>query len=724
MILQQYQQLKKIVGEYLPPEQIARIDQAFNLASNAHEGQFRTGGEPYITHPVTVACTLARYHLDYETIMAGILHDVVEDTPVTKEQLQKFFGSNVSNLVAGVTKLDKIQFSNYKEAQVANLRKMVMAMVQDIRVIIIKLADRMHNMQTLRPLRPDKRRRIAKETLEIYTPLANRLGMHAIKDKLEALCFENIYPFRSKTLSNAVNHALSNRKTEIESIVADVYKELEKRNIKGRIFCRDISIFNIYRKLQTHKLEFHGVLDNYCFTVIVNDIDTCYRVLGIIHSLYKPKPNSFKDYIAVPKRNGYQSIHTALIGPHGMPIEMLIRTEFMNAMSEMGVLARWSYNTTDDKTSSAVMQQAQRWMNNLLELQENAGNAFEFVEGVKDDLFPDEIYVFTPEGNILELPMGSTPIDFAYAIHTDIGQTCIGARVDHQPYPLSWKLVSGQSVEIITSPTGRPNTSWLNFVVTSRARTKIKQYLNNLAADEAIVLGRRIVLNSVSFRSISEIPQDKMNLILRETKHSDCNELFRDIALGNEMSLLVVQKILGQSSRSDPTSYGMPTDKKFPIRGTFGLLINFAQCCQPVPGDEIVAQVTSGKGLIIHRCECTQLKHETDLTRDKLMQVEWDEDLIEQVFQTSITIEYINAVGVLPHLLRVISDAEGIIGDMSTYRKDSTSSVMELKIGVQSLEHLNGIIKSLKILPNVLTVSRHTYSSSRNSHAKNQMVPS
>jgi guanosine-3',5'-bis(diphosphate) 3'-pyrophosphohydrolase len=407
-----------------------------------------------------------------------------------------------------------------------------------------------------------------------------------------------------------------------------------------------------------------------------------------------------------------------------MPIEMLIRTEFMNAMSEMGVLARWSYNTTDDKTSSAVMQQAQRWMNNLLELQENAGNAFEFVEGVKDDLFPDEIYVFTPEGNILELPMGSTPIDFAYAIHTDIGQTCIGARVDHQPYPLSWKLVSGQSVEIITSPTGRPNTSWLNFVVTSRARTKIKQYLNNLAADEAIVLGRRIVLNSVSFRSISEIPQDKMNLILRETKHSDCNELFRDIALGNEMSLLVVQKILGQSSRSDPTSYGMPTDKKFPIRGTFGLLINFAQCCQPVPGDEIVAQVTSGKGLIIHRCECTQLKHETDLTRDKLMQVEWDEDLIEQVFQTSITIEYINAVGVLPHLLRVISDAEGIIGDMSTYRKDSTSSVMELKIGVQSLEHLNGIIKSLKILPNVLTVSRHTYSSSRNSHAKNQMVPS
>lgn len=706
MILQQYQQLKDLIKEYLPPEQIARIDAAFTIANNAHEGQFRSGGEPYITHPVTVACTLAKSHLDYETIMAGLLHDVVEDTPITKAQLQKLFGSNVSNLVAGVTKLDKLQFSNYKEAQVANLRKMVLAMAQDIRVIIIKLADRLHNMQTLRPLRPDKRRRIAKETLEIYTPIANRLGMHAIKDKLEALCFENIYPYRCRTMTNAVNQAISNRKTEIDTVIRELDAELAKRGIKGKIFCRDISVFNIYRKLQAHKLEFHSILDNYCFTVIVNDVDTCYRVLGIVHSLYKPKPNTFKDYIAVPKINGYQSLHTALIGPHGMHIEVLIRTDFMNAMSELGVLARWSYNTTDDQTSSAVMQQAQRWMNNLLELQENAGNAFEFVESVKDDLFPDEIYVFTPEGNILELPVGSTPIDFAYAIHTDIGQTCIGARVDHQPYPLSWKLVSGQSVEIITSPSGRPNTSWLNYVVTSRARTKIRQYLNNLTADEAIVLGRRIVLNAINYQTIAQIPKERMDRILRETEHASADELFRDIALGNEMCLLVVQKVLGQNTRSDPGTFGLPTDKKFPIRGTFGMLISFAPCCQPIPGDEIVAQVTTGKGLVIHRCDCARLKHETDLTKDKLMQVEWDERLIEQVFQTSITIEYINSVGILPHLLRVIGDAGAVIGDMSTSRKDSTSSVMELKIGVQSLEHLNTVIKSVRILPNILSVNR------------------
>ncbi len=706
MILQQYQQLKDIIKEYLPPEQIARIDHAFTIASNAHEGQLRAGGEPYITHPVTVACTLARYHLDYETIMAGLLHDVVEDTPITMAQLQKLFGANVASLVAGVTKLDKLQFSNYKEAQVANLRKMVMAMVQDIRVIIIKLADRMHNMQTLRPLRPDKRRRIAKETLEIYTPIANRLGMHAIKDKLEALCFENIYPFRSAVMTGAVTQAIKNRKATIDQITEDVQKELEKRGIKGTIFCRDVSVFNIYRKLQAHKLEFHSILDNYCFTVIVDSVDTCYRSLGILHTLYKPRPGAFKDYIAVPKRNGYQSLHTALIGPHGMPIEMLIRTEFMNAMSEMGVLARWSYNATEDQTSSAVMRQAKRWMNNLLELQESAGNAFEFVENVKDELFPDEIYVFTPEGSILELPAGSTPVDFAYAIHTDIGQKCIGARVDHQPYPLSWKLLSGQSVEIITSPTGRPNTSWLNFVVTSRARSKIRQYLNNLTKEEAVVLGRRLALNAVSLSSISEIPREKMDQILQETEHNTPDELFRDIALGNEMCLLVVQKILGSGAGSDPASYGLPADKKFPIRGTFGMLISFAPCCQPVPGDDIVAQVTTGKGLIIHCSNCRQLKHETEQSRDKFLQVEWDDHLIEQIFQTTITIEFINATGALAHIIRVIGDAGAVIGDMSTNRKDSTSSIMELKVGVQSLDHLNSIMKEIRILPNVLTVNR------------------
>lgn len=704
MILQQYQKLKELIGTYLPEDQIAKIDSAYEIARNAHEGQKRAGGEPYITHPVTVACTLAEYKLDYETIMAGLLHDVVEDTPITKNQIFDLFGQTVANLVAGVTKLDKLQFSNYKEAQVANLRKMVMAMVQDIRVIIIKLADRTHNMQTLKPLRPDKRRRIAKETLEIYTPIANRLGMHSIKDKLEALCFENIYPFRCEILTNAVNAAISNRKIEIEQVIVEVKKHLEHNNIQGKVFCRKISVFNIYRKIQEHRIEFHNILDNYCFTVIVNSVDTCYRTLGMLHNLYKPKPNTFKDYIAVPKSNGYQSLHSSLIGPHGMPIEVLIRTEFMDAMAEMGVVARWSYTTIDDQTKSAVQQQAQRWMNNLLELQESAGNAFEFVENVKDDLFPDEIYVFTPEGNILELPEGSTPVDFAYAIHTNIGQTCIGARVDHQPYPLSWKLVSGQSVEIITSPTGRPNTSWLNFVVTSRARSKIRQYLKNMTVEEALVLGRRLFINAINKRNINEIPQEKIDLLLKETEHSSMDDLYRDIALGNEMSVLVAQRILG-TDKDDIQSNGIHT-KKLPIRGTFGMLLNFAQCCQPIPGDDIVAHVTTGKGLVIHCKECKQLKREIEKSHDRLLPVEWDERLNDQEFQTTIKLEYENETGALAHILRVIGDIGASIGDVNTGRKDSTSFSLEVKISVRDIEHLHKIIKSLKILPFVLLVQR------------------
>ncbi len=706
MILPQYQKLKEQVSAYLPADQIAKIDKAYDIARNAHEGQMRAGGEPYITHPVAVACTLAEYHLDYEAIMAGLLHDVVEDTPITKTQILELFGQTVANLVAGVTKLDKLQFSNYKEAQVANLRKMVMAMVQDIRVIIIKLADRTHNMLTLRPLRPDKRRRIAKETLEIYTPIANRLGMHSIKDKLEALCFENIYPMRCQILTNAVNAAINNRKDQIDQVISEVMNHLEHNNIQGKVFCRQISVFNIYRKIQEHRLEFHNILDNYCFTVIVESVDTCYRTLGMLHNLYKPKPNTFKDYIAVPKSNGYQSLHTSLIGPHGMPIEMLIRTEFMDAMAEMGVVARWSYATSNDQTKSAVQQQAQRWMNNLLELQESAGNAFEFVENVKDDLFPDEIYVFTPEGNILELPEGSTPVDFAYAIHTNIGQTCIGARVDHQPYPLSWKLVSGQSVEIITSPTGRPNTSWLNFVVTSRARSKIRQYLKNMTDEEALVLGRRLFINAVNVRSLSEIPKDKIDQLLKETEHATLEDLYKDIALGNEMTVLVAQRILGPQKDAVSAPAGYLHTKKLPIRGTFGMLLNFAQCCQPIPGDNIVAHVTTGKGLVIHCKDCKQLKHEIEKSHDKLLPVEWDESLNDQSFQTTIKLVYENETGALAHILRVIGDADASIGDVNTDRINSTDFSLEIKISVRDTNHLSEIMKSLKILPFVLSVQR------------------
>ena len=430
-----WEKLNNIIKIYIPADQKELIKKAFDLAYDAHSGQKRGSGEPYITHPVAVACKLAKIHLDHETIMAGLLHDVVEDTPVTKEQITKLFGQTTANLVAGVTKLDKLQFNDYKEAQVANIRKMVLAMVQDIRVILIKLADRTHNMQTLEGLRLDKRQRIARETLEIYAPIANRLGMHQIKETLEDLCFKNIYPMRYKVLKKSIELAVDNRIDAIETVTETFKENIRNKGIKCRVFYRPISIFNIYRKIRSKEIAFHSLLDNFCFTIIVDDVDLCYRTLGILHSIYKPKPGFFKDYIAVPKSNGYQSLHSALNGPHGMPIEVLIRTEFMDIMSEKGIAARWAVGQNDQNTKSAVQEQAQRWMNNLLELQANIGNAFDFVENVKDALFPSEIYVFTPNA-IIELPVGSTAVDLAYALGTDVGNSCSGVIVDHSPYSM------------------------------------------------------------------------------------------------------------------------------------------------------------------------------------------------------------------------------------------------------------------------------------------------
>ena len=606
-LLYLFEDLKTLLSSYLPAEQVSLVQEAFIVARDAHEGQTRSSGEPYITHPVAVATILAEMRLDYETVSAALLHDVIEDTPVTKEQLAAQFGSAVAELVYGVSKLDKLKFRDHKEAQAENFRKMVMAMVQDIRVILIKLADRTHNMRTLGALRPDKRRRIARETLEIFSPIANRLGIHSFKSELEELGFEALYPMRARILRESVKRARGNRKEVIDSVYKEIDGRLHEAGIKAAVYGREKNLYSIYNKMVKKELHFYEVMDIYAFRVIVDDIDTCYRVLGQMHSLYKPRPGRFKDYIAIPKTNGYQSLHTSLVGPHGVPVEIQIRTEYMDQMADKGVAAHWAYKSSGDATGSTAQIRAQRWMKNLLELQQSAGNSFEFIESVKTDLFPDEIYVFTPEGRILELPAGATPVDFAYAVHTDIGNSCVGARVERQPFPLSRPLTSGQTIEIITAPGARPNAAWLNFVVTSRARTKIRQFLKNLRTEESIILGRRLLSHSLGGKKIEDVPADNLQQVLQDTRHESLDGLLADIGLGNQMSVVIARRLLGLHDQ-EPEKKTSSAHRKLPIRGAGGMLVTFAKCCRPIPGDAIIAHISPGKGLVVHQEGCPNIR--------------------------------------------------------------------------------------------------------------------
>ena len=706
-LLYLFEDLKTLLGSYLPEEQVTRIQDAFLVARDAHEGQTRSSGEPYITHPVAVATILAEMHLDYETISAALMHDVIEDTPVTKEQLALQFGPAVAELVSGVSKLDKLKFRDHKEAQAENFRKMVMAMVQDIRVILIKLADRTHNMRTLGSLRPDKRRRIARETLEIFSPIATRLGIHTCKSELEELGFEALYPMRARILRESVKRARGNRKEVIDSVYKEIAGRLQDAGIKAEVCGREKNLYSIYNKMVKKELRFYEVMDIYAFRVIVDDIDTCYRVLGQMHSLYKPRPGRFKDYIAIPKTNGYQSLHTSLVGPHGVPVEIQIRTEYMDQMADKGVAAHWAYKSNGDITGSTAQIRAQRWMKNLLELQQSAGSSFEFIESVKTDLFPDEIYVFTPEGRILELPAGATPVDFAYAVHTDIGNSCVGARVERQPFPLSRPLTSGQTIEIITAPGARPNAAWLNFVVTSRARTKIRQFLKNLRAEESIILGRRLLSHSLGGKKFEEIPAENLQQVLQDTRHESLDGLLADIGLGNQMSVVIARRLLGQHEQEQEKKTS-PAYRKLPIRGASGMLVSFAKCCRPIPGDAIVAHISPGKGLVVHQEGCPNIRG-YNREPDKYQPVQWDmEHLGEQEFKTGIQVEVVNHQGVLAQLANVISATGANIHSISTEEKDARVYQVNLLITAKHRVHLADIMRKIRVMPDVLRVNRTT----------------
>jgi guanosine-3',5'-bis(diphosphate) 3'-pyrophosphohydrolase len=697
-----FDSLKDVAQEYLTEPQIEALRHSYVIAREAHEGQTRSSGEPYIIHPVAVARILAEMRLDLETLQAALLHDVIEDTDVSKEELETKFGTAVAELVDGVSKLDKLKFRDRKEAQAENFRKMVLAMVQDIRVILIKLSDRTHNMRTLGALRPDKKRRIARETLEIYAPLAHRLGIHNIKVELEELGFEALYPNRYRVLKNVVKAARGNRKEMIQRIHSEIEGRLQEVGLQSRVLGREKNLYSIYNKMKTKEQRFHTIMDIYAFRIIVDTPDTCYRVLGQVHSLYKPKPGRMKDYIAVPKANGYQSLHTSMVGPHGVPVEVQIRTEDMNQMADKGVAAHWSYKTNGERTGTTAQIKAQRWMQSLLELQQSAGNSFEFIENVKSDLFPDEIYVFTPKGRIVELPVGATAVDFAYAVHTDVGNTCVGSRVDRNPYPLSKALKNGQTIEIISAPGARPNAAWLNYVVTSRARTKIRQVLKTMRREESVSLGRRLLNHALGEQSIGDISEEDIQTVLLEMKMTQLDDMLAAIGLGELMSIVIARKLLGNTEELKINEENRK--RSLPIRGAEGILLNFANCCHPIPDDHIIAHISPGRGLVIHRETCANVRG-YQKEPDKYMAVEWSKDY-DQEFITELKIDMLNHQGALAELTNVISHTGSNIHGISTEERDGRLYTIKVLLTTKDRIHLAGIMKKIRVMPHALKVQR------------------
>ncbi|MEW6999704.1 bifunctional GTP diphosphokinase/guanosine-3',5'-bis pyrophosphate 3'-pyrophosphohydrolase [Colwelliaceae bacterium BS250] len=699
-----FEPLKKQAETYLPADQIELLKQAYVVAHKAHDGQMRSSGDPYITHPVAVARNLADMHLDHETLMAALLHDVIEDTDVTQDELAELFGSTVAELVEGVSKLDKLKFNDHKEAQAENFRKMIMAMVQDIRVILIKLADRTHNMRTLGSLRPDKRRRISRETLDIYAPLANRLGIHGIKSELETLGFEGLYPMRSRALREAVSLARGNRKEIIANIQDEIESRLSEFGITAQVVGREKHLYSIYRKMLNKELMFNEVMDIYAFRIIVEDkYDTCYRALGAVHNLFKPIETRFKDYIAIPKSNGYQSLHTSLIGPHGIPVEIQIRTNDMDQMADKGVAAHWLYKQNDDGSSGTTSQvRARKWMQSLLELQQSAGSSFEFIENVKTDLFPEEIYVFTPDGKIIELPMGATAVDFAYAVHTDVGNSCVGAKVERKPYPLRKPLLSGQIIEVITSVGARPNATWLNFVVTAKARMQIRNYLRTMEHTESLNLGNRLLTHALGQTSLDDIASEKIHEVVTDTGYKTLEELLVNIGLGNALSIGIARRLTGEfTDDNEEPSYGK---SKMPIKGSEGMLVTYGKCCHPIPGDPIVAYISSGKGLMVHQNGCRNINgREKEL--GKFFPVKWDND-IDNEFNAMLRVDIINHQGVLAKLTSVISQCESNIRSLNSEEKDSNLYVVTMEITCRDRIHIANIIRKIKIMPDVQRVIR------------------
>lgn len=693
---------------YLPAKEIQQVRRAYYYAQQAHDGQWRSSGEPYVTHPLAVATILAGMHMDAATLCAALLHDVIEDTQVSKQGLAGQFGDEIAEIVDGVSKLTQIEFASKEEAQAENFRKMVMAMSNDIRVIIVKLADRLHNMRTLGALRPDKKRRIAKETLDIYAPIANRLGINTLRLELEDLSFQAIYPMRHLQLKRAVAKAKGNKKKVLQEIQAKLQQKLEEAGISGSVIGREKNLLSLYNKMKEQRKSFHDIMDVFAFRIITDTLDDCYRLLGLVHTTYKPVPGRFKDYIAIPKANGYQSLHTSLYGQKGMPIEVQIRTKEMEAMANNGVAAHWLYKAgqTERPIALGSKARADMWVQSLLEIQQSSDDSVDFVESVKADLFPEEVYVFTPQGKIIELLKGATPIDFAYAVHTDIGNSCVACRINKRLAPLSARLHSGQTVEIITSPGAQPNLSWLDFVATARARSAIRHQFKQRQRSESESLGRSLLEKAlIQFDTqLEQLDPAQINKVLQELGVTSQVELLENIGLGKLMAYAVARKLLSNLTATPEETQAKLNPSSIVIKGTEGAVVSFARCCNPIPGDAILGHLSFGAGIVVHKENCRNLTPIRD-NEEKCLSLEWAED-VQGEYNVTLQVQMKRQRGLVARLAGITAAMQVGIDRVSIDERDAQLATLSLNIRVKNRLHLAKLMRKIKLIPDVAKLER------------------
>jgi GTP pyrophosphokinase len=692
--------LTEVAATYLRPADVTQIEEAFQVAARAHEGQFRKSGDPYITHPLSVATILAEWHLDPQALMAALLHDTVEDTSTTSSEIAQQFGKSVSELVDGVSKLDRLEFQTEQQAQAENFRKMLLAMARDVRVILIKLADRLHNMRTLEAMDVGRQRRIARETLDIYGPIANRLGLHAVFQELQDLGFRYLFPNRYQVLTKAIRSARGNRREVVGKILSAINQRLSAFGVEAQVTGREKHLSSIYNKMLGKSLSFSEVLDIYGFRILVKDVAACYLALGALHTLYKPIPGKFKDYIAIPKANGYQSLHTTLFGPFGTPIEIQIRTHEMHKIAEAGVASHWLYKSSDTPLSD-VQKKTHQWLQSLLEIQTESGDAVEFLEHLKVDLFPDEVYVFTPKGMIKSLPKGSTPVDFAYDVHTDVGNRCVAAKINNELAPLRTPLSNGDRIEIITAENAAPNPAWLNYVVTAKARSKIRHYLRTMLLDESVELGERLLNQALRALKVNpaDIKTTQWDQLLKGDRCKSRNEVLAEIGLGRRLNIVVARALLSRGDMQSLEGQGSIT-----IRGSEGIAVQFAHCCRPIPGDPIIGIIKKGQGLLIHTQDCRAIR-QFRADPDKWVDVEWENNS-GKLFDVAIKLMVVNRRGVLATVASAIADAQSNIDSVSITKPDGTYTEINFTVQVKDRTHLATLLHHLREIPEVVRITR------------------
>jgi GTP pyrophosphokinase len=691
---------------YLKPTDVARLEEAYRFSGAAHAGQRRQSGEPYVSHPLAVAEILAGWHLDGQALMAALLHDVMEDTSVTKAEISDTFGEPVAELVDGVSKLDKIEFQSAEDAQAENFRKMLLAMARDVRVILIKLADRLHNMRTLAAVAPAKRRRVARETMEIYAPIANRLGLNELFHELQELAFSHTHPMRYRVLAKATRAARGNRREVVGKIESAIKAKLAEAGIAASVTGREKHIYSIYRKMIEKHLSFSEVHDIYGYRVVVQDIPTCYLALGALHSLYKPVPGKFKDYIAIPKANGYQSLHTALIGPYGVPVEIQLRTQSMHRLAEAGVASHWMYKSDTDSFSE-LQKKTHQWLQSLLEIQSQSGDSQEFLEHVKVDLFPDEVYVFTPKGRIMSLPRGATAVDFAYAVHTDIGNKCVAAKVNGELVPLRTELRNGERIEIITTGYAKPNPAWLQYVRTGKARSNIRHFLKTMQYEESAALGERLLEQALKAagHSSAEIDGQSWERAVRDSGAHSRQEVLADIGLGRRLPAVVARQLLRRTEREETRATAAGKGASVVIRGTEGMAVQLASCCRPIPGDAIVGSMKKGQGLVVHIADCRHAVRSRGNSPEQWLDVEWDRKPT-RLFHAAVRVTVANQRGVLAKVASGIAGAGSNIDSISMGEDRALYAPMLFVLEVANRQHLARVMRALRRLPEVEKIVR------------------